>query len=80
MNGPVNPTIVRQQQAAIDAAGAAHIVRVSVPDASPHATLSMGRWHGQIDAHLTASGLGWSLLRPSYFMQNVLDTCHRKEP
>ncbi len=76
LNSPANPAMVRQQQAAIDAAVAAsvaHIVRVSAPEASPHATLSMGRWHGEIDAHLTASGVGWSLLQPSYFMQNFLN-------
>ncbi len=75
LNGPASPAMVRQQQTAIDAAksaGVARIVKVSAPEASPTATRIINQWHGQIDASLEASGVGWALLQPGYFMQNFL--------
>jgi uncharacterized protein YbjT (DUF2867 family) len=32
----------------------------------------MGRWHHDGEAALIASGLEWTILRPQYFMQNLL--------
>ncbi|WP_040796648.1 NmrA family NAD(P)-binding protein [Nocardia higoensis] len=65
---------VRGQKAVIDAAraaGASHVVKVSVWDAAPGAPLSQGV-HWEIEEYLRASGLGWSALRPAGFMQNFL--------
>jgi NAD(P)H dehydrogenase (quinone) len=66
--------MIAQQRNAIDAAreaGVAHVVKVSVWHARQGAPLSQGA-HWQIEQHLKASGLGWSLLQPSNFMQNFL--------
>ncbi len=66
--------MIRWHRAAIDAARAAgveHVVKVSVWHAAPGAPLSRGA-HFATDEYLKASGLGWSLLRPTGYMQNFL--------
>lgn len=74
LNGAVAPNMVAQQTAMIDAAKAAgvrHIVRVSGAGASSTSDRAIARWHAEIDAHLQASGIAWSILQPTFFMQNV---------
>ncbi|MFE6685643.1 SDR family oxidoreductase [Streptomyces sp. NPDC057743] len=64
--------MVRQQTTAIDlarAAGVAHVVKVSAWRPGPGAKLSV-RAHWEIEEHLKASGLGWSMLQPTGYMQN----------
>jgi NAD(P)H dehydrogenase (quinone) len=66
--------MVRQQKAAIDAAvdsGVSQVVKVSVWGARAGGRLATGA-HWQIEQHLRASGLGWSVLQPSGFMQNFI--------
>jgi uncharacterized protein YbjT (DUF2867 family) len=72
---PPTPRQPEQEQHVIDAAkraGVAHVVKQSVPWADPDAGLVFCRWHGQIEQHLEGSGLAYTLLRPSNFMQNFL--------
>jgi len=57
---------------AADAAGVGHVVRLSVVGAAPNATTSYGRGHFVLDEHLKASTLGWTILQPNGFMQNLL--------
>ncbi|WP_445402337.1 NAD(P)H-binding protein [Streptomyces sp. LE64] len=64
--------VVRQQTTVVDlaaAAGITHVVKVSAWRARVRAALSVGA-HGEIERHLGASGLAWSSLRPTGFMQN----------
>jgi NAD(P)H dehydrogenase (quinone) len=66
--------MIRQQEAAIDAAvaaGVSQVVKVSVLGARAGGRLATGA-HWRIEEHLRASGLAWSVLRPSGFMQNFL--------
>jgi uncharacterized protein YbjT (DUF2867 family) len=49
-----------------------HVVKVSALGASPNAKIAPSRWHGQIEQQLEKSSLGWTILQPSYFMQNML--------
>lgn len=66
--------MVRHQKAVIDAAcraGVTHVVKVSVWHARQGAKLSQGA-HWEIEEHLKASGLAWSLLQPAGFMQNFI--------
>jgi NAD(P)H dehydrogenase (quinone) len=66
--------MIRQQEAAIDAAvdaGVSRVVKVSVSGACAGGRLATGA-HWQIEQHLRASGLAWSVLQPSGFMQNFL--------
>jgi len=71
-----NPGMVEQQNNVLDAAlktGAKHFVRVSggravvVPDSES----VIGRSHYAIEERLRGSGIGWVILRPGLFMQNV---------
>ncbi|MFL6121975.1 NAD(P)H-binding protein [Actinophytocola sp.] len=64
--------MVRQQRTVIDAAieaGVDHVVKVSVWHAREGGRLAEGA-HWVVEEHLRASGLGWSILAPSGFMQN----------
>jgi uncharacterized protein YbjT (DUF2867 family) len=72
---PPSPRQPQQEQHVIDAArraGVAHVVKQSVPWAGPDAPVVFSRWHGQVEQHLAQSGLAYTLLRPSSFMQNFL--------
>jgi len=71
-----NPGMVEQQNNVLDAAikaGAKYLVRVSggravaVPDSES----IIGRSHYAIEQRLRESGIGWVILRPGLFMQNV---------
>ncbi|MQY04709.1 SDR family oxidoreductase [Actinomadura macrotermitis] len=71
---PGEQPMVRQQKDAIDAArraGVQRVVKVSVWHAHQGGRLAEGA-HWEIEQHLKASGLGWSLLQPSGFMQNFV--------
>jgi uncharacterized protein YbjT (DUF2867 family) len=66
--------MVRQQKVAVDAAvdsGVSQVVKISVWGAREGGRLATGA-HWQIEQHLKASGLAWSVLQPSGFMQNFL--------
>jgi len=58
--------------AAARAAGVTHVVKVSAFAASGHSRAPIGRWHYQVEKELQESGLGWTMLRPHHFMQNLL--------
>ncbi|MEV0386156.1 NAD(P)H-binding protein [Nonomuraea sp. NPDC050643] len=73
LNSSLWPGYIEAHRAVIDLAakaGVAQIVAVSVRGAAPGAKLGMGM-HGEVDAHLRASGVPWSILQPSGFMQNL---------
>jgi NAD(P)H dehydrogenase (quinone) len=72
-----NPNMVEQQTTVLEAAldaGVQHFVRVSgsrfflLPD-SPSV---IGRSHYAIEDRLRRSGINWVILRPGFFMQNIL--------
>jgi uncharacterized protein YbjT (DUF2867 family) len=54
------------------AAGVTHVVKVSAFAASDHSRAPIGRWHYQVEKELQESGMGWTILRPHHFMQNLL--------
>ena len=58
--------------AAAQAAGVKRIMRVSGGGADSASPFSLLRVHGTVDDAVRASGLEWTLLRPSAFMQNHL--------
>ncbi|TKK88104.1 SDR family oxidoreductase [Herbidospora galbida] len=53
-------------------AGVRHVVRMSAIGAGHDAPTRNGRLHALSDLELAASGLGWTVVRPAYFMQNIL--------
>lgn len=74
LTGP-SPQTFEHQRAFVEAArraGVRHVVKVSAFGADPGAPEGFGRWHGQAEELLKSSGLAWTMLRPNFFMQNLL--------
>ncbi|MFW6078032.1 MAG: SDR family oxidoreductase [Gemmatimonadota bacterium] len=68
--------MVRLQKNAIAAArraGVERLVKLSALGATDHSRSVIGLWHYNIERVLRATGLGWTILRPHHFMQNLLD-------
>jgi uncharacterized protein YbjT (DUF2867 family) len=57
--------------AACKRAGVERVVKVSVAG-GPDAATQIGRWHWTTEKQIEASGLGFTLLRPVFFMQETL--------
>tara|TARA_E500000318_G_scaffold107974_2_gene118046 strand:- start:21849 stop:22703 length:855 start_codon:yes stop_codon:yes gene_type:complete len=58
-------------RAAVDE-GVQHMVMSTGLGASPEARLTFGVWHSASQELLKESGMGWTLIQPTYFMQNLL--------
>lgn len=54
------------------AAGVKHVVKLSSHEALPDATCPIPALHHHVEQHLKASGLEWTMIRPNFFMQNLL--------
>jgi uncharacterized protein YbjT (DUF2867 family) len=70
---PAAPDQVELQSNALEAArraGARHIVKVSVAG-GPDAGTQIGRWHWATEKQIEASGLGFTFLRPTLYMQQI---------
>jgi uncharacterized protein YbjT (DUF2867 family) len=66
---------VTQEKTAIDAAkaaGVSRIVKVSASDGNVRSPVPWAKAHALIDHHLRASGISWTILKPTAFMQNFL--------
>ena len=77
LNSSQHPEMALHQSGLIDAAveaGVRNVVKVSAGSAATGADKPswVGRAHAEIEAHLERSGLGATILRPNYFMQNLL--------
>jgi len=71
---PAAPDQVELQSNALEAsrrAGARRIVKVSVAG-GPDAGTQIGRWHWATEKQIEASGLGFTFLRPTIYMQQML--------
>lgn len=71
---PPDPDQVTLQGNLIEAArrtGARHVVKVSVAG-GPDSGTQIGRWHWTTEKQLEASGLAFTFLRPSWYMQQML--------
>jgi uncharacterized protein YbjT (DUF2867 family) len=72
---PPSPHTVAHQSAFIESAkraGVRRVVKLSAVGADAGAPEGFGKWHGQTEELLKSSGLGWTILRPNFFMQNLL--------
>ncbi len=70
-----NPAMTAEQSqflTAARAAGVQHIVKLSALGAQPNTKARLARLHGETEKQLEQSGIGWTHLRPSFFMQNTL--------
>ncbi|HEX8904304.1 MAG TPA: SDR family oxidoreductase [Longimicrobiaceae bacterium] len=66
---------VEMERNAIDAAkraGVKHIVKLSVLGADEQSPVVLARWHRQVERELAESGIPFTLLQPTFFMQNFL--------
>ncbi|MFI6239516.1 NAD(P)H-binding protein [Micromonospora sp. NPDC050795] len=70
--GPLAPSQSMNAVWAARQAGVRHIVRLSAIGAAHDAPTRNGRLHALSDAELQESGIAWTILRPSHFMQNLL--------
>ena len=53
-------------------AGAKHLVRMSILVSRPDSPLTLGQWHWSADQQVMGSGIPYTILKPAYFMQNLL--------
>lgn len=70
-----SPSFVEEQANAIDVAqelAVPHLVKLSSGAAAKDSASPVARQHGQVEEHLRAARLAWTLLRPEGFMQNWL--------
>lgn len=54
------------------AAGVKHLVKLSSMEASPQTSAPIPQLHWAVEDHLRASSLAWTMIRPNFFMQNLL--------
>ena len=69
---PGLPETHRTVVSAAQAAGVKRIVKVSATGAHPKAKLRFAAVHGMSDSYIRESGLAWTILKPSFFMQNLI--------
>lgn len=51
--------------------GVKHIVKLSAMGADAEPGIQLGRWHREIEDYIKQSGIAYTFLRPSSFMQNI---------
>jgi len=56
---------------AAESAGVGRVVKLSIFGAEAGSPVPFRDWHGRIEERLEASGMGFTHLRPTFFMQNV---------
>jgi uncharacterized protein YbjT (DUF2867 family) len=72
---PLLQNMVELQHNFIEAAkqaGVKHVVKLSAFGADPNSSIMFGKWHGQSEKELEASGLAYTHLQPNGFWQNQL--------
>lgn len=72
---PPDENQLESEKTAIDVAKQEHIayiVRVSASDANLRISVPWAKTHAHIDHYLRASGIAWTILKPTAFMQNFL--------
>ena len=72
---PGSPRLVEHETNVIEAAvraGVDRVVKVSGLGAAHDSSFSITRWHAEAERRLRESGLGLTVLRPNFFMQNFL--------
>jgi uncharacterized protein YbjT (DUF2867 family) len=73
---PISDKQVEQGKAFVAAAkraGVKHLVKLSVIGARFEPGIFLGRQHGEVEKVIEASGLGFTHLRPTFFMQNFVN-------
>jgi uncharacterized protein YbjT (DUF2867 family) len=66
---------LRREKAIVDAAvaaGAKHIVKISSVEAAAHMHNPVHQAHWQSEEHIRSRGVAWTMVRPTFYMQNFL--------
>lgn len=71
-NGPQQGALERALVDAAVHARASQIVKLSSMEALPEMTNPVHRMHFESEQHIRASGIDWTMIRPNFFMQNLL--------
>lgn len=72
---PLHLDQVAMKSAAIQAAkqaGVRHLVMSTGIGAGPEAGVEIGRWHGRSQEEVKATGIPYTFLQPTFFMQNMM--------
>lgn len=75
-NGEHQLTMEKQFTDAAVAAGIEHLVKLSSMESLPGTTKPIPKMHVESEAHIRASGLFWTMIRPTFFTQNFLASAH----
>ncbi len=59
--------------AAAREAGVKHLVRLSAGGADPSSDFALAREHGRNEEAVKQSGIAWTILRPNFFMDNLVN-------
>jgi len=71
---PHNPALGQQQSNTIDAAKRAGVTRiVKLAGMMTNPEMQIPAQHGIAERHLQESGTAWTIIRPNFFMQNLLN-------
>lgn len=71
-NNHEQTTIEKRFIDTVKAAGVKHIVKMSSTEATPDAKSPIPAGHYAVETYLKASGVPWTLIKPNFFMQNLL--------
>lgn len=71
-NGQQQLTLENQLTDLAVAAGVNHIVKVSSMESAAHAVNPVHKTHWDSEQHIRASGKAWTMVRPSFYLQNFL--------
>lgn len=73
---PISEKQTQYAQSLVDAAkkaGVKHIVKLSVMGADAEPGIALGRMHRASEKAIQNSGIAWTMLRPSFFMENFIN-------
>jgi uncharacterized protein YbjT (DUF2867 family) len=56
------------------AAGVQHLVKMSSMEAVAHAQTPIPKAHWAVEEYIRASGMAWTMVKPNFFMQNLLSS------
>lgn len=71
-NGKTQEAVEKQFTDLAKAVGLKHLVKMSSMEAVPHAETPIPRAHWAVEEYIRASGLPWTMVKPNFFMQNLL--------
>ena len=71
-NGEQQLSLEKQLSELAAQAGVRHIVKISSMESSPGAHNPVHRAHWESEQHIRAKGIPWTMVRPSFYLQNFL--------